>query len=189
MSSKKVVIAGLLISIGAFNAAFAESGQGHDADANADATSEMMMQGGESPMGQMGMMDGERAAMMQNMMKMHASMMGNMQGGGGRMGMMDRDMMDMMMGGGEPGNMAEMMTTKLQEFDTDEDGALSLAEFEALHIAAMRERMVDQFQHLDADGDGLVTRAEIDAAGARMGAMKDASDPNGRADHHGKHKN
>jgi hypothetical protein len=50
---------------------------------------------------------------------------------------------------------------KLAEFDADGDGSLSLEEYQALWLDAMREFMVDQFQAHDDDGDGLVTVAEF----------------------------
>jgi Ca2+-binding EF-hand superfamily protein len=50
---------------------------------------------------------------------------------------------------------------KLTQFDADHDGALSLEEYQALWMDAMRERMVDRFQAHDDDGDGKVTAAEF----------------------------
>ena len=52
-------------------------------------------------------------------------------------------------------------SARLKEFDADADGKLSLKEFEALWLARMRERMVDAFQRLDADGDANVTASEF----------------------------
>ena len=48
----------------------------------------------------------------------------------------------------------------LAKFDGNQDGQLSLAEFEALWLDFMRERMVDRFQDLDANGDAVVTLEE-----------------------------
>jgi Ca2+-binding EF-hand superfamily protein len=50
---------------------------------------------------------------------------------------------------------------KLAEFDADGNGSLSLEEYQALWLDAMRERMVDQFQAHDDDGDGEVTVVEF----------------------------
>jgi hypothetical protein len=50
---------------------------------------------------------------------------------------------------------------RLSRFDADGDQSLTLAEYQALWLEAMRERMVDRFQHLDADGDGQVTSEEF----------------------------
>ena len=50
---------------------------------------------------------------------------------------------------------------RLAEFDSDGNGALSLEEYEALWLDAMRERMVDRFQAHDDDGDGEVTVEEF----------------------------
>jgi Ca2+-binding EF-hand superfamily protein len=50
---------------------------------------------------------------------------------------------------------------KLTEFDRDGDGSLTLEEYQALWLDAMRERMVDNFQDHDDDGDGMVTAEEF----------------------------
>lgn len=57
---------------------------------------------------------------------------------------------------------------QLKKFDKDGDGMLSIGEYEALWLDAMRERMVDQFQEHDADGDGKVTQEEFGSRHARM---------------------
>ncbi len=62
---------------------------------------------------------------------------------------------------------------RLAEFDTNSDNALSLAEYEALWLDAMRERMVDRFQSHDDDGDGLVTAEEFGEQHARIIARMD----------------
>jgi hypothetical protein len=61
-------------------------------------------------------------------------------------------------------------------FDGDGDKALTLGEYQALWLDAMRERMVDRFQHLDADGDGKVTAEEFSRPFARMVARADRND-------------
>ncbi|SHF67175.1 MULTISPECIES: hypothetical protein [Litoreibacter] len=170
MTNKKALALGLLISVGLASATLADSGHGHDKKVEATpSVPGMKMQGGDP---QMGMMGGDHQAIMRSMMQMH---MAGMTGKGmeqTRMGMMDRDMMTMMMPGDGGQSMGDAMRTKIDEFDADNDGALTLAEFENLHMAALRERMVDRFQHLDSDGDGQITQGEIEAAGTRMGAMK-----------------
>lgn len=112
--------------------------------------------------------------MMQTMMKMHGQMMGagmnpGMMGAhqGGGMGMMDGAMMRMMIDGDMMAAHAAMQA-RLAEFDADADGALSLAEFEALHAAMIRDLTVDRFQYLDADGDGRITGEEMAAPAQRM---------------------
>ena len=50
---------------------------------------------------------------------------------------------------------------RLAKFDTNGDGQLTLEEYQALWLDAMRERMVDAFQRLDDDGDAVVTREEF----------------------------
>ena len=172
MSNKRILLLGFLISVGVTSAVLADSGHGHDTKAEADAAPGIGMQDGGSKMGMKG---GDHHAMM----KMHrASMMGN------GMGMMDRDMMAMMMPGVGQDGIGKEMAAKMQEFDANDDGALSLEEFEDLHMMAMRDRMVDRFQHLDAYGDGQITQTEIDAAGMRMGAMKNETGGAGMEDHH-----
>jgi Ca2+-binding EF-hand superfamily protein len=55
----------------------------------------------------------------------------------------------------------EVRQSRLTEFDANGDGSLSLEEYQALWVDAMRERMVDRFQDHDDDGDGLVTAEEF----------------------------
>ncbi len=55
----------------------------------------------------------------------------------------------------------QFRTDRLAKFDTNGDGQLTLEEYQALWLDAMRERMVDAFQRLDDDGDALVTREEF----------------------------
>ncbi len=55
----------------------------------------------------------------------------------------------------------EFRGNRLTKFDTNGDGGLTLSEYEALWLAAMREKMVDRFQDLDADGDAIVTTEEF----------------------------
>ncbi|SEM80529.1 EF-hand domain-containing protein [Palleronia pelagia] len=129
-------------------------------------------------------MDGAPHDMMQGMrhmmQRMHGA--GTMGGAGGDAGaMMDRDMMTMMgqgtMDGMPQGMSAESLRGRLDEYDANDDGALSLDEFAGWHAAMMRERTVDRFQHLDSDGDGTVTPDEVDnfagRAGWMQGAMRD----------------
>lgn len=189
MSIKRVLLLAALVSAGMSQVAFADEDQEDSSDtpmdmmSEADDTGSMSMGSAAS---QMGMMTGD---MMRMMMQMHENMMGGngqmgMMDAGNRMATMDRDMMGMMMPDGNPENMAPHMAVKMQEFDGDSDGALTLEEFEALHTNAVRDRMVDRFQHLDADADGAVTQEEMQAAGTRIGAMGNISN-DGAADHHG----
>jgi Ca2+-binding EF-hand superfamily protein len=55
----------------------------------------------------------------------------------------------------------QVRQSRLAEFDQDDDGSLSLEEYQALWMDAMRERMVDRFQAHDDDGDGMVTAEEF----------------------------
>ena len=57
---------------------------------------------------------------------------------------------------------------RLQRFDADKDGALTLAEYQALWLDAMQRAMVRQFQANDLDGDGKVTIVEFQARFADM---------------------
>lgn len=62
---------------------------------------------------------------------------------------------------------------RLAEFDTDGDSQLTLDEYQALWLDAMRERMVDQFQRHDDDGDGFVTVEEFGEDFARIVERRD----------------
>jgi Ca2+-binding EF-hand superfamily protein len=58
--------------------------------------------------------------------------------------------------------------SKMVTFDTSGDGRLSLEEYQALWLDAMREAMVDRFQSHDDDGDGQVTAEEFAEESARL---------------------
>lgn len=165
----------LAISVLSAGAALADSGH-HDKDAAGPRMGRDVMQ-----------MGADRHEMMQGMMRMMMQMHGSdamgpgmgFMGGSGMGGhsMMDRDMMQMMMGpdmmGGMPEGMpGQMMQSRLEEYDADGDGDLSLEEFAAWHAAMLRETMVDRFQHLDADGDGAITSEEMNALAGRMNRMR-----------------
>lgn len=141
-------------------AASAESHHGHGGQPGDKGGPGMMQNGGPGMMGNMG-------GMMDMMARMHGNMMGAGMGGG-MMQMFDAD------GDGTttPDEMRTQLQTKLTEYDSDGDGSLSIAEFEALHSAMIREMMVDRFQHLDADGDGAVTPEEMAAPADRMERMQ-----------------
>ncbi|ASP23415.1 EF-hand domain protein (plasmid) [Antarctobacter heliothermus] len=121
--------------------------------------------------------------MMQMMMQMHAGGDLPMKGMGSfSMGMMDRDMMQMMLpmmgaSGGGVGDMRDMMQQGLKSHDGDGDGSLSLKEFADWHAQMMRETMVDRFQHLDADGDGKITGPEMQGIAGRIGPKSGMMDP------------
>jgi Ca2+-binding EF-hand superfamily protein len=70
----------------------------------------------------------------------------------------------------------EVRRTQLTEFDQNDDGSLSLEEYQALWLDAMRERMVDQFQAHDDDGDGMVTVEEFGERFDGMVSRLDAND-------------
>ena len=163
----------LAVSLATTGLAMADNDHGHGAPQGAEAATAPM--GGQADMMQ---------AMMRMMMQMHGGMMGGamMHGQGAGLadavGMMDRDMMQMMMGSGmmgagapeapDPEALRGMMMMRMGEFDGDRDGSMTLPEFEALHGAMMRETMVDRFQHLDADGDGRISGDEMGAPALRM---------------------
>lgn len=163
MQTFKIIATSATLLLGATGAAFAQAGHDHGAQQPGVATG---LSDSES-----GPMTGDQTDMMQKMMGMHARMMDH--GDRPGMAMMDRSMMQMMMGPGMMGvpsaeAATATMQARLSEFDADGDGSLSLSEFETLHSAMIRESMVDRFQHLDADGDGAVSPSEMVAPAGRM---------------------
>jgi Ca2+-binding EF-hand superfamily protein len=70
----------------------------------------------------------------------------------------------------------EVRQGRLQEFDADGNGSLSLEEYQALWMSAMRERMVDRFQAHDDDGDGQVTVEEFAEPFNRMVSRLDRNE-------------
>ncbi|MDA1059831.1 MAG: hypothetical protein O3C65_14225 [Proteobacteria bacterium] len=62
---------------------------------------------------------------------------------------------------------------RLAKFDSDNNGTLSLKEYEALWLDAYRERMVDEFQRHDDDGDSVVTAEEFNEPYAKLVARMD----------------
>ena len=113
-------------------------------------------------------------AAQQGMMDGRGGMMGGMMGGGMMSGMnsyamrtfdADKD------GTLTPEEMTKGMQAEIKTYDTDTSGALSLAEFEAMHAAHTRTMMVRAFQMHDEDGDGQVTEAEIATMAAMMQMM------------------
>jgi Ca2+-binding EF-hand superfamily protein len=70
----------------------------------------------------------------------------------------------------------QVRQSRLSEFDRDGDGSLSLEEYQALWMDAMRERMVDRFQGHDDDGDGMVTSEEFAEPLDRMVSRLDDND-------------
>jgi Ca2+-binding EF-hand superfamily protein len=59
------------------------------------------------------------------------------------------------------GEIDQFRQGQITRFDADGNGTLSLEEYQALWLDAMRERMVDAFQEHDDDGDGQVTVVEF----------------------------
>jgi len=55
-----------------------------------------------------------------------------------------------------------------ETFDANNDGKLSLKEYETLWLDAMRKRMVDRFQFHDDDGDAAVTLDEFQSRLSRI---------------------
>ena len=117
-------------------------------------------------------------AAQQGMMEGRDGMMGGMMGGGMMGGMMsgmnsyamrmfdaDKD------GTLTPEEMTKGMQAEIKTYDTDTNGTLSLAEFEAMHAAHTRTMMVRAFQMHDEDGDGQVTEAEMATMAAMMQMM------------------
>jgi Ca2+-binding EF-hand superfamily protein len=197
MLAKFATIITLSVSFASGNLAYADAGH-HDKDETGSSMQQMeggpapMMTEGQSPM--MGRMMGhnhqDMMKMMMGMMKMHGGMMnGAMMGSHGeragsmrQMGMMDRDMINLMHkgmraniqadadGNGSitPEESADHMKSMHVIADKNGDGAVTLDEFEAFHSMMIRNRMVDRFQHLDENGDGMVTSDEMEAPANRM---------------------
>ncbi len=138
-------------------AAFADGDHGHKPGQAGMSGGGMM--GGE----QGGMMGGQ--ARMQKMMKMMKMMQKHRQMMGGT------EYMSWLDAAASPKEKQAILQAKLEEFDANGDGSLSIAEFETLHAAAIRELMVDRFQALDNDGDGLVTAEEMKAPASQSGMM------------------
>lgn len=65
---------------------------------------------------------------------------------------------------------------RLKAFDTDGDGALSLEEYQALWLDAMKRRMVRSFQRHDSDGDGKVTAEEFTETTRHMVLRRDRNE-------------
>jgi Ca2+-binding EF-hand superfamily protein len=115
---------------------------------------------------------------------MGGGMMGGGQGGaghgggqGGGMGGMMKKMMDAD-GDGQvtPDEARAALKARMQEFDKNGDGTLSIEEFENLNSKVMRERMVDRFQFLDNDGDGKISADEMIAPAKHMGRKQKNAD-------------
>jgi len=131
-----------------------------------------------------GMMD--MMGRMQGMMGMAGDMSGmGMSGMGGIPGM-GEGMMRMLDEDGDGDVTVEEARSALDdlraEYDADDDGTLSINEFETLHSAFMRSTMVDRFQHLDSDGDGEITAEEMTAPVDRMERMQTMRDRRMRGD-------
>jgi Ca2+-binding EF-hand superfamily protein len=61
---------------------------------------------------------------------------------------------------------------RLAAYDQNNDGSLTLEEYQALWLDAMRERMVDRFQDLDDEGDAIVTVEEfVEPFGSMVGRL------------------
>jgi Ca2+-binding EF-hand superfamily protein len=70
----------------------------------------------------------------------------------------------------------EVRSSRLAEFDQDNDGSLTLEEYQALWLDAMHERMVDRFQAHDDDGDAMVTVEEFGERYSSMARRLDRND-------------
>ena len=102
---------------------------------------------------------------------------GMMMGGAGMMGGMHGpammgNMLEQLDADGDgrvtPDEMREGVSARMLEFDSDDDGTMTLEEFEAFHAAMIRNMVVDRFQALDENGDGRITDDEMRAPADRM---------------------
>ena len=184
MTRRSIFAIGLIATTIAGGVAFAHGSGGFGGGAGPFAGQGMMMnqQGGPGMMGGMGPASGmgDMGDMMQMMMRMHGQMMG-----GDMMGSAAGPMGFGMTGGqfGEafdadgngtvtPEELRAGLAAQLKQYDSDGDGSLSIAEFEALHNAMTRNFMVDRFQALDEDGDGKITGDEMAAPANWMERMQ-----------------
>jgi hypothetical protein len=61
--------------------------------------------------------------------------------------------------------------------DADQNGALTLVEFEQVAERHRAERLQRRFERADADGDGLVTAEEFETAGPKRGGCRHGDRP------------
>lgn len=134
-------------------ASFADAGHHEDGPGAAAVTSPIKSQPEMLGMGAMGKMGGDQMQMMQAMMKMHMSMMGQMHGTASA-----QMQLSQLFANGATSS--EIMA----RFDENGDGAIDLAEFETWDTQARWPSLVDRFQALDADGIEAISADEIEAA-------------------------
>ncbi|AML53397.1 hypothetical protein [Falsihalocynthiibacter arcticus] len=150
--------------------AFADAGH-HDGEKPKGAPQAFNgMMGGN---GNMGMMRGghheDMAGSMGMMMQMHSRMMNQ-----NMMALMQGVMMEGIEADADgDGTVSDeeahgMLQSMHANSDANDDGTLSIDEFEVLHSMMVRAQMVDRFQDLDADGDGMVTMGEMTAPADQM---------------------
>lgn len=152
-----IAVSAVLTLTGTMSFAEAEHHDQETPTVEVQAASPFVGQPGMLGMGNMGGMQnmgGDHMKMMQSMMKMHATMMPGMGGGGAQ-----ERLIRAMLNTGQ-----DDITAIMKAHDASGDGTLDLDEFAHWYAATMREKTVDGFQHLDADGTGAVTTAELTAA-------------------------
>lgn len=177
MRQRSAIMAGVIALVFSGGATLAQGQHEHGQKNKPDEAG--MMQGSDH------MMEMHRMMMRMHMGMMDGDMMDGdmMDRGMMKRGMMDRGHMKMDRafhkhldndedGKVTPEEARTQLETWLEDYDTNEDGTLSIGEFEALHSQLIRETMVDRFQHLDADGDGQVTRKEMTAPAKKMERMQ-----------------
>ena len=131
MQTFKILATSATLLLGATGAAFAQAGHGHGAQLPGVATGPSDSESGP--------MTGDQTDMMQKMMPMMMGMHARMMDHGDRpgMAMMDRGMMQMMMGPGMMGVLSAeeataTMQARLSEFDADGDGLVTTTELRSL---------------------------------------------------------
>ena len=62
------------------------------------------------------------------------------------------------------GQMPDMAAMFMRQFDADENGKVTMAEF----IQPSQERLEQQFKEMDSNGDGVIDRQEIDKVAEMM---------------------
>ncbi|UZD90847.1 hypothetical protein [Cognatishimia activa] len=134
-------------------ASFADANHHGDAAGADTAKSQFKDQSDMAEMGSKAEMGGDHMQMMQSIMTMHMSMMGQVHDRSSTQAQVAQLFAD-----------GASSSDIMSRFDVNGDGAIDLEEFETWDRQAQRPSIVDRYQMLDADGVNAVTADEIEAA-------------------------